>query len=61
MSRQFNDMYFSLTDEEREEFDAGCEEAENICEKFKNSIETKDVGQIKVLLAVSEAMEPKYV
>lgn len=61
MSRRFNDMYFSLTDEEREEFDADYEEAENICERFENSIKTKDVGQIKVLLAVSEAMEPKYV
>ena len=59
MSRQFNDMYFSMNEEERTAYDIGCEEAENTYEKFKNSLKTKNVGQIRILLAVSEAMEPK--
>ena len=62
MSRQYEDWYWSLSDEEREEVDIENEIARNECEsvyeKLQNSIEKKDLGQMKILLSVSEAMRP---
>ena len=62
MSRYFEDLYWSLSDEEREEYNIRSEMAENECknvhEKLQNSIEKKDLGQMKILLSVSKAMRP---